>query len=237
MRNGDTGNSENEDWLYIERNIRAASVTGVQNDYDPNDDGWAIVGQSSAGADSGVPASSWVDEQNVPHVSIRHPETGCTQFTAVTLSEVEQGQTRGLTQEAANTDTCRDEVPEYDSDWDGVPDNMQTLYRVRNGDANESESPDNVYIERNITAAEAQLGITDFSHAQNGWSIVGASNGDSMQGTITSNLVIEGGIPYVCIDHATNGQTILTPESLSYVKQSDIRKLKVETSISINCDA
>lgn len=237
VRNGDTGNSENEDWLYIERNIRAASVTGVQNDYDPNDDGWAIVGQSATSADSGVPASFWVDEQNVPHVSIRHPETGCTQFTAVTLSEVEQGQTRGLTQEAANTDTCREEVPEYDSDWDGVPDNIQTLYRVRNGDANESESPDNVYIERNITAAEAQLGITDFSHAQNGWSIVGASNGDSMQGTITSNLVIEGGIPYVCIDHATNGQTILTPESLSYVKQSDIRKLKVETSISINCDA
>lgn len=237
VRNGDTDNSENENWLYMERNTRASSITGIQNDYDPDGDGWAVVGQSATSADSGVPASFWVDEQNVPHVSIRHPETGCTQFTAANLAEVGQGQTRGLQQEATNTDTCREEAPEYDADWDGVPDNVQTLYRARNGDVDEGESPDNVYIERNVIAGEAQLNITDFSHAQNGWSIVGVSDGDAMLGMVAGEVVIEDHIPYICVDHVTDGWLVLTPESLGYVKQSDARKLKIETGISIDCEA
>src|SRR5690606_5857361 len=37
------GSPEDESQVYIERNIWASSRTGVSDDYDPDEDGWAVV--------------------------------------------------------------------------------------------------------------------------------------------------------------------------------------------------
>ena len=164
---------EHEDYLYVERNTRASSITGITGDYDPDGDGWAIVGASqgtsyttSSVPDTAPAANFAVIGEGIsarPYIYIRAGGYGCTSFTPVSLAEVQDGQVRTIKRVAYNTDKCRQEAPNYDIDGNGQPDNMQPLYTARNGDPDKGEDSARIYLYRNLHAAEAQLGISDYT--------------------------------------------------------------------------
>ena len=229
-RNGNAVVSESPDYIYIERNIRASSITGISGDYDPNGDGWALVGVSQSETDGGMVANFWVDNNSVPHVSTRTEEDGCVQYTPASLAAVTPSAASALTMEATNTDTCRAEPPEEDMDGDGHPDNTQALYRARNGDTAKGEDPSKLYIERNTRAAEAQIGITDYtatdseSNGLNGdyrstWSLLAVSQSQGTQGLFNKILTLNNN-PVILAKDINNQCIALKPLSLSFVKKS-----------------
>ncbi len=170
------GQAEKEHYIYIERNTRAGSVTGVSGDNDPDGDGWAIVGASqgkqysaSSVPDTGPIANFTVTGDGSsqhpyqPIVSTRAGGWGCVQYKPTSLSKVTASQSRTLTRIATNTDTCRQEASGDDVDGDGQSDNTQPLYLARQGDANKGEDAGRIYLYRNFYAAESQLGISDYT--------------------------------------------------------------------------
>ena len=170
------GQAEKEHYIYIERNARASSLTGISGDSDPDGDGWAIVGVSqgkqytaSSVPDTGPIANFTVTgdgSQQHPYqpiVSIRAGGWGCAQYKPTSLSKVTASQSRTLTRTATNTDTCRQEAPGDDVDNNGQPDNTQPLYLARQGDTVKGEDPARIYLYRNFYAAESQLGMSDYT--------------------------------------------------------------------------
>ncbi len=204
VRNGDVAKGETANFIYIERNIHATSVTGISDDSDPDNDGWAIVATSTkdepanGSGNAGTPAHFWIEQrtvpatdptlpsatQYIPHVSVRTPNFGCVQFTPKSLAKVVEGKKRPLKKEVANAATCRSESPEADTDNDGNPDNTQPLYRARNGDTAKGEDPTSLYLERSRAGAEVQLGISDYAPVMPG--------DNSLTGVGDSNV---GGVP------------------------------------------
>lgn len=164
---------EHEDYLYVERNTRASSITGITGDYDPDGDGWAIVGASqgtpyttSSVPDTAPAANFLVVGDGVdakPYIYIRAGGYGCTSFTPVSLAQVQDGQFRTIKKVDYNTDKCRQEAPDYDVDGNGQTDDTQPLYTARNGDSDKGEDPARIYLYRNFHATEAQLGISDYT--------------------------------------------------------------------------
>lgn len=189
VRNGDSQKDENPDYIYIERNVAATSITGISGDHDTDSDGWAIVAQSTKSKNSGVPANFWVDDNKVPHVSIRTSDKGCVQFTPRSLEVVMPNKLRKLKQEAKNTNTCRSEAPDIDADRDGTPDNQQTLYRARNGNAFNNEDSSSIYLERSPVATEAQLSLSDYPHA-NIWNLIAASHNDATKAKFVKLIMV-----------------------------------------------
>ncbi len=178
VRTGDTtrtynGTSEQEDYLYIERNTRASSITGVTDDSDPDGDGWAIVGASqglpyttTTIPDTGPAANFIVDGEGIyskPYVYIRAGGYGCVPYTPVSLLRAEEGQNRVLKRTSTDVDKCRYEYLSDDLDFNGVPDNEQLLYSARNGDVDKNEDPTRIYLFRSFHASETQLGTSDYS--------------------------------------------------------------------------
>lgn len=157
------GTFEKADRLYIERNLHASFLTGISGDYDSNHDGWVVVATNEDFSSTDPYAKFWVDNNKVPHISFRTRESGCVQYRPVDLSKVTNDTLRVLTREHIDTNTCRQESVETDSDGNGLPDNTQPLYRARNGDLKKGENPDRLYLERSTRAAEAQLGKSDYS--------------------------------------------------------------------------
>ena len=178
VRSGDgtriyEGQAEKEHYLYIERNTHASDITGITGDYDPDGDGWAVVGVSkgveytaTTAPDTG-PSSNFevLDSggQSRPYVYIRAGGWGCVSFTPSSLSKVVQGQPRVIKQVAANTNNCRQEAKDEDVDANGLADNEQPLYVARNGDSTKGEDPARIYLFRNFYAAESQLGVSDYT--------------------------------------------------------------------------
>jgi len=164
---------ENENYLYIERRTSASAVTGISGDDDPDSDGWAIVGaskgrpySSSSVPDTGPVANFIIQGEGAdtkPFVYIRAGGYGCVSYTPASLKKVKPGQSRYLKKVAMNTDKCRKESPTADVDQNGIPDNTQPLYDARNGDPARGENSSRIYLFRNFHAAEAQLGISDYS--------------------------------------------------------------------------
>ena len=238
VRNGDPAKNEQTARIYIERNkSEAATKVGITNDFDPDGDGWALVGRTSSDSDNGTPANFWIEDKGettgvaryVPHVSSRHQLKGCHQMTPISLAQVKQGETRLVKTEATNTNTCRKEPPQADTDADGTPDNTQTLYRARNGDASRGEVANRVYLERNRVAAEAQLGITDYDPDDDGWSNLSRSNGTGTDGQVKS-LVIYQGIPHTLVLHPAKGCIALRPNGLNFVRQGETR-IAIQTNV------
>lgn len=170
------GQAEKEHYIYIERNTRASSVTGVSGDSDPDGDGWAIVGVSqgkqysaSSVPDTGPVANFTVvgdgstEHPYQPIVSIRAGGWGCVQYKPTSLSKVTVSQSRTLTRVATNTNTCRQEASGGDVDNNDQADDTQLLYLARQGDANKGEDVTRIYLYRNFYAAESQLGISDYT--------------------------------------------------------------------------
>ncbi len=195
-RNGNINKGENAEHIYIERNTQATSFTGISGDSDPDGDGWAIVAQSTKPANSGTPAHFWIDDNKIPHVSTRTNDEGCVQFTPRSLKVVKANKLRKLKQEAKNTNTCRSEPISADIDSDGVPDNQQPLYRAHNGIAANGEDVNSIYLERNSVAAEAQLGLSDYSHS-NSWNILAFSQNDTTKANFAKLVMVtdENGKP------------------------------------------
>jgi GDSL-like Lipase/Acylhydrolase family len=170
-RNGVVSSGEIAERIFVER-------TGAAGDYDPDGDGWALVGRSNGDGDNGLVARFWI-ENGVPMVSTRHPQKGCLQSTPLSLDPVKKGQTRLLGEVARDTAQCRSTPPEADVDGDGLADNVQPLYRARTGNVGLGELASRVYVERNRHAAEAQLGVSDFDPDRDGWALVGRTNGET----------------------------------------------------------
>ena len=189
VRNGSEDKNENPNHIYIERNINATSVTIVSGDSDPDEDGWAVVAQSTTDKNSGTPAHFWIDDNKVPHVSIRTSYNGCVQFTPKSLNVVKPNKLRKLKFEAKNTNTCRSEPDSADTDNDQTPDNQQPLYRARNGLTTNNEDPTSIYLERSSVAAEAQLGLSDYLHS-NSWNILAASKPDTTKEIFVKMVMI-----------------------------------------------
>lgn len=232
IRTGDSGHiystePEREDYLYVERNVHASSLTGIVGDDDPDGDGWAIVGASQG---SLSPVSSVIDTAPAanfaiigegvnarPYVYIRTTNHGCTSFTPSKLNRVKPSQIRILKKAHYNTNKCRQEPSNYDADGDGLPDDEQVLYMARNGDLTKGEDPSRLYLYRNFYAAEAQLGISDYSpvdvatnNAQ-AWNLLAISNSNqaipSFNALFTMKDSSEGLIP-VILTKKQNGKCI-----------------------------
>lgn len=168
-----SGNPEDKNYLYVERNIRASSITGVMGDDDPDGDGWAIVGVSqglpftaASVPDTGPAANFIVNGEGAnskPYIYVRAGGYGCVAYTPTNLGVVEQNQQRTLKRVALNTDKCRYDDPSDDLDFNGIADDEQPLYIARNGEAEKGEDPTRIYLFRSFYAAETQLGISDYS--------------------------------------------------------------------------
>jgi hypothetical protein len=64
--------------------------------------------------------------------------------------------------------------------------NLQPLYRARHGEPALGHLATRVYVERNVAAAEAQLGISDHDPDRDGWAVVGRL---TTRGTLASVTV------------------------------------------------
>lgn len=222
-RNGDTARGELVARIYLERNVALAASQLSVNDYDPDADGWALVARTNGDGDNGPVARFWLVSGS-PRVTTRHPQKGCLELSPQTLGEVRKGQTRFMTEVAQNTANCRTQPPEADTDNNGVADNVQPLYRARNGDTAKGEVAGRVYFERNLAASEATIGISDYDPDSDGWALVGRSNGASDDG-VAGALTMSGPTPYVTVTKSNGTCLKLTPTSLALVARGQTRFL------------
>lgn len=196
------GLAENPNYLYIERNTYTSSVTGITGDYDPDSDGWAIVGASQGKPYSTVSVPDTAPAANFaiigsgtnlrPYVYIRGGGYGCVSYTPTSLSKVLPSQNRTIRLVSENTNQCRQEIDSVDVDGNGIPDSVQPLYSARVGNPSiQHVRPDNTtfyevatqtYLFRNFNASEAQLGISDYSPS-------GTAAGNSTQLIQAENLL------------------------------------------------
>ena len=248
VRAGESGRmygaeAEHEDYLYIERNTRASTITGVAGDYDPDGDGWAIVAASQGVPydtthilDTGPAANFIVTGDGAtakPYVYIRAGGYGCVGYTPTSLAKVEEGQYRTLKRVALNTDKCRAEDPSDDLDFNGLSDNEQPLYMARNGDAAEGEDPSRIYLLRSFHAAETQLGISDYtptgtsagnaSQPIQEWNLLASSKPNQYIPTFNKLIILqENNTPLpIILTKKQNGQCIAyQPSTTSIIKKT-----------------
>ena len=229
-RNGDTARGEIAARIYVERNVATAGL----GDYDPDGDGWALVGRSNGDGDNGPVARWWLDASGLPQVSTRHSQKGCLWLTPTSLSKVSIGQTRLLATVGINTAQCRSAAPSADTDGDGIADDVQPLYRGRNGDPARTELAARVYVERNITASEAQIGVSDYDPDGDGWALVGRTNGAGDNGTYVS-LTMNGPVPSVKLNHPSKGCVTITPGTLDLVARGQTRLVTITSTAPGTC--
>jgi hypothetical protein len=220
-RNGDVARGELAARIYVERNVTQAAAQLGFTDFDPDGDGWALIGRTNGDGDNGPLARFWL-VATVPHVSTRHPQKGCLELVPKSLARVTSGQTRFMDEFAQNTPTCRTLPPEADADGNGVADNVQPLYRARNGDVARGEVAARVYFERNLTASEATIGLSDFDPDSDGWALVGRTNGASDDG-IAGPVTMNGVTPSATVTKANGTCLRITPVSLSVVARGQTR--------------
>lgn len=232
-RNGDSQKQEDINDVYVERNTNKAHEIGISDDYDADGDGWSIVAKTQREKIRGTVTNFWIDEQNIPHVSVRTDSRGCVQLTPRSLKQVKEGKIKKFKVELKNTNSCRKENNNQDTDSDGIPDNQQALYRVRNGDSLIGENVDDVYLERNFTAAEAQLGLSDYSHT-NQWNVVAKSHNDQTRGTFVKMVMDSDKNPTVLVKNTTKNKkgiskiacNALQPLNTKVIVIDKVRKFK-----------
>jgi hypothetical protein len=216
-RNGDTSRGELIARIYLERDVTAGGL----NDVDSDGDGWALVGRTNGDGDNGPLARFWVTN-GVPFVTTRHPQKGCLQLTPQSLAQVKTGQTRLMSEVAQNTALCRTAPPEGDVDSNGIADNVQPLYRARNGDPAKGELAARVYVERGLNASEAQMGVSDYDSDGDGWALIGRTNGAGDNGQYVS-IAMNGTTPVAKVQHPSKGCITIAPISIELVKRGQTR--------------
>ncbi len=110
---------------------------------------------------------------------------------------------------------------------DPTPVPVPPLYRVRNGDPIKLESPNKVYIERNVAQAAAQLGITDYDADNDGWALVGVSTGLNHTGIPV--LYMQDATPLAILDLKKKGCSALAPDLLTPVLAGKPRTASITT--------
>lgn len=127
------GNPEDESQIYIERNIWAGSATGVVNDYDPDGDGWAIVGMSQGSQLDGASAENAdtmidfevlgegaPDKPYYPVIYVRPGSEQCKAYQPANLGQVRPEELRTLSIAEISNDKCPQELP-----GDGDPQELE----------------------------------------------------------------------------------------------------------------
>jgi hypothetical protein len=240
-RNGDPAKAEPTDKVFIERNVQVAEELFGLDDHDADSDSWSIVAESDSSIYGSVGKEELKDigltidvtDRFVPYVSIRHPAKGCVRLTPEILSEVIIGQTRPFKIMAEDTDTCRSEPPETDTDNDGTPDELQPLYRARNGNILSGEDPFRIYIERNLVAAEAVLGQSDYDADGDGWAVVGVS--DTMLGTLYNRVILADSSGNVLSQDGAFTLDMLS--TLDQLERRQIRPIALYRTLLLQCEA
>ncbi len=218
-RNGDPQRGEQAARVYVERNVSLAQL----GDYDPDGDGWALVGRTNGDGDNGLLANFWM-ELTTPLVSIRHPQKDCLTLKPVSREKVVKGQTRLLREYYRGSPTCRPEPRDADLDSDGVGDSFQRLYRARNGNTSRNEIAARVYIERNRNASEARGGYSDYDPDGDGWALVGRTNGAGDDGVVVGLTIDELTFDVtVRVQHPTRGCLSIGPVSTEFVSRGQTR--------------
>lgn len=258
------GSPEHEDYLYIERNTRASSITGATGEYDPDGDGWAIVGASqgipftTTTVPDTAPAANFevVGEGTSarPYVYIRAGGYGCVSFTPTSLAKVQQGQNRTIKKVSYNTNKCRQETPEYDVDGNGQPDNTQLLYKAHQGVAANGEDPARIYLYRNFYASEAQLGISDYTPTGTSvgnptqpiqpWNLLASSQPNDYIPTLNKLVILEDSngnpVPTILTKKLNNQCIAYQPETTEIIKMTtqSTRYLKKLTAVpgGVSCE-
>lgn len=184
--NGDPSLGQDPNLIYVERNQAEAATLGI-TDYNPSNADWVVVGQTTMADDASSSIANFTTtdlgfstpnnySRYVPYLSTRTVDNGCVELTPASLAPTTETSTTTMSLVATNTSTCRSQSPASDVDGDSIPDNQDALYRARNGNAALGEDPNAIYIERNTTAAEAQLGISDYAPNGSAWSLVGLTD-------------------------------------------------------------
>lgn len=110
-----TNTQEKRHWIYVERNVALAKRQLSLNDYDPDGDGWALVGHSDDRQTKGTLASFWTENTTAPVTSYTHviPYAAvhtrwwnCARVTPNTLTAVSKNQDRGLQMEIKKFGPC-----------------------------------------------------------------------------------------------------------------------------------
>lgn len=235
------GSAEREDYLYLERNVHAGAITGVSGDYDPDNDGYTIVAASKGSTPSGRYANLQIDTTGQPnqlYISFRTIEDGCVKYKPTDLSKVtESSLYRTFTQEAVDTNTCREQPADGDLDDDNQPDNLQALYEGRNGDPSKGETPAKLYLFRSTRAAEAQLGASDYApniasapdaiavddttDYREYWSLLAHTKSNPLLPVTFKKIHMIGSIPYVlATTDSGNLCQAYKPQNTATIKQS-----------------
>jgi hypothetical protein len=139
-----------------------------------------------------------------------------------------------MSEVAQNTSLCRIAPPEGDVDVDGIADNVQPLYRARNGDPAKGELAARVYVERNLHASEAQIGISDFDPDGDGWALVGRTNGAGDNGQYVS-ITMNGTTPIAKVQHPSKGCITVSPISIELVKRGQTRFVTITSQSPGTC--
>ncbi|NQY57764.1 MAG: hypothetical protein HRT86_15015 [Ilumatobacteraceae bacterium] len=174
--------------------------------------------RTNGAADNGTLANFWLDDDGTPHVATRHFRNGCLTLTPNRLDEVRPGQTRTLAQQRDTSD-CRNEAPDVDVNNNGEPDELEELYRV-------SDDGPRLYVERNVVAAEAQLGVSDWDADADGYSAYARTNGSGEYGAFI-DLTITDGVPTLRVEHPRKRCQILKPNRTDTVGTSQTRRMVV----------
>ena len=220
-RNGDVARGEVVSRIFVERSVVEATAQLGISDLDPDGDGWSLVGRTNGDGDNG-PLARFFMVGSVPHVTTRHAQKGCLELVPRSLGRVSSGQTRLMDEFAQNTANCRAAAPGADTDANGIADNVQPLYRARNGDTARGESAARVYLERSLVASEATIGISDYDPDGDSWALVGRTNGASDDG-VAGPVVMSGSAPYVSVRKANGTCVKITPVSLLLVSRGQTR--------------
>jgi hypothetical protein len=240
-RNGNTANGESASKVFVERNVQIAEELFGITDADPDGDGWSIVGEGDGTIYGQVGQEELEDngltievlDRFVPYVSVRHPEKGCVRVTPEDLSEVASGTPKGLQILAEDTDTCRSEPPDADTDDDGIADELQPLYRARNGNILKGEDLFKIYIERNLVAAEAVLGRSDYDADNDAWALVGVS--DQILGAQYNRLLLADSSGNVLSQDGAFTQGML--DTLTQDERRQVRPIALYQSLLLQCEA
>ena len=234
------GSSEKTEYVYLERNVHAESITGIGGDYDLDDNGYAIIAATQGATPSGYYASLQADTTTHPnsvYVNFRTQEDGCVKYEPTDTSLVTSiSSYRTFTQVGVNTSTCRNQGPSDDLDSNSQPDNTQPLYSARNGDPAYGEDPAKLYIFRSTRAAEAQLGISDYApfissapspipvddptDYRQAWSLLASTQSKPAVPVTFKKIHMVGTTPYVLTTTANLVCQAYKPASIATIKKS-----------------
>lgn len=124
------GRLGDEKHIYIERNTHASSITGVSGDYDPDNDGWVVVGvgeesqlagvdiEAAGAVDFELLGNGTTDSPYDPVLYVYSADQKCTAYRPASLSVVKANESRGLVRARISNDKCYQDLSEGNTDGD-----------------------------------------------------------------------------------------------------------------------